>query len=258
MSEEENKEISLPAMEIKGKGIAEDKVDSDEIKEFDPQPISYGIIPKDEKDPMEEFAKELISINDDDKVTTEVDKVTTEVDKSIVESPNDSTEILNTDNIVEVPDDELPKLSESKKVPFNPTETQSPLEDGEKEGGVVPAKSTGPTMTQRPPETKSFNQNPDGGQIKPTPDMLADSIEGKFEITGFTVNYEVSNGQMASVQIRDYFNDIDTAFASINGPKYLMPMKSGYKVATINSGAPIICYNERQIYIYKDGEWKRS
>jgi hypothetical protein len=98
----------------------------------------------------------------------------------------------------------------------------------------------------------------DGSQLKPEPNADDDSISGKFEVTGFGVTYN-SNGGSHFVNIRDYFNDMETAFASINGSKYLMPLpKGGYTIADITSGAPIICFNERELYNYKNNQWKRT
>ena len=278
LEKEENKNISFPELKIEGDGFAEDMIDSSGREDIGQDAISYGA---GEKDPMDEFAEEInkaeaapviidsdISIKDtiinESQVvdyTEDIPPYSEDIPPTInpeeaVELP--TGEIINPETIIEVPEGELPELKESKKTQFNPNEVQSPLVSEEKEGGIVPSKSTGPTMTQRDPESKSFNPNPEGGQIKPAPDMDADSLENKFEVTGFTVEYEISKGQMTTVQIRDYFNDIETAFASVNGLKYLMPMpRSGYKVAIINSGAPTLCYNERQMYIYKNDQWKR-
>ena len=212
--------------------------------------------------------REVISNKPDENGMLDGKQVVLEIETNDIITINDAVDdnqipdiinvSINPETIIEVPEGELPEINKSKKAPFDPNEGQSPLISKEREGGIVASKSTGPTMTQRNPQTKSFNPNPDGGQIKPAPDMSSDSKENKFEVSGFTVEYEVSKDRLTTVQIRDYFLDLETAFASINGLKYLMPMPSGYKISTINSGAPTICFNERQLYIYKNNKWNRT
>lgn len=151
---------------------------------------------------------------------------------------------------------EDPTPSDCGKSDFNDTEVQNILKPTKgKEGGVVKNKTTGPTMSTTP-DNKNI-KNKDAEMTKPPPDMDSDSIIGKYEVTGFSVDYEI-NGDTRSVDIRDYFNDLETAFASVNGDKYLMPMvPDGYKVSTIRSGAPRISYNERELYLYREDEWAR-
>ena len=87
---------------------------------------------------------------------------------------------------------------------------------------------------------------------------MKDSLVGKFEVTGFGVEYDTGDSK-ASIRVRDYFSDVETAFASINGDKYLMPMPGGgYKISVITEGLPTISFNERQMYIYKEGAWERT
>lgn len=148
--------------------------------------------------------------------------------------------------------DPTPKDAESR---FDDRVVQNALSNSPVEGGIVKNKTTGPTMTMRSDITPL---NKDGETIKPQANMTADSLMGKYEVTGFSVDYHTGK-TTASVQIRDYFSDLETAFASVNNSKYLMPMPgAGYKIATINSGAPRISFNEREIYLYKDNQWVRT
>ena len=64
----------------------------------------------------------------------------------------------------------------------------------------------------------------DGEQIKSPPDISGDSIIGKYEVSGFDVEYDTGKN-IRSVSIRDYFQDLETAMMSINGDKYLIYQK---------------------------------
>jgi len=144
---------------------------------------------------------------------------------------------------------ENPIPTKPKKPSFDGNTIQSALSDSEREGGVILAKTTGPMRAQDPRE--------DGGVIKETVDIGANAVMGKYEVGGFTVQYESKRDVIRSVRIRDYFDDIETAFASVTGDKYLMPVGAGYKISTISLGMPSISFNERQVYVYKSGQWKR-
>ena len=80
-------------------------------------------------------------------------------------------------------------------------------------------------------------------------------------MTGFSVSYEEKKGQgLIAHEIRDYFDDLETAQASVNGDKYLMPLAGGgFKIVTISSGAPSISYQDREIYHYLNtkNQWSR-
>ena len=166
-----------------------------------------------------------------------------------VEETPDSVE--EAPKIVELEEGEVLPLKESERPGFDPNVVQDARYDKPIEGGIVKTRSTG-QMKQRINDPAQ-----EGSQIKPVK-INADSIRDKFEVTGFTV--EFSDGDhIQNKEILDYFDDIETAQASINSDKYLMPVKGiGYKIATIVSGAPIICYNERQIYGYVDESWSRT
>ncbi len=160
---------------------------------------------------------------------------------------------IDQSKVVEVPEGGVPPLSQSTKEGFNSQSTQSAKMDSEVEGGVTRPQTTGPMRS-------SGDAADDGEQLKPRPDMVAESQTGKYEVTGFSASYEPAKGKgLESVQIRDYFDDMETAMASVNGEKYLMPLPNGgYKIATIAQGAPSISIEERQLYEYINGKWRRS
>jgi len=146
---------------------------------------------------------------------------------------------------------EDPMPSEPQKAPFDPLSVQNPLRptDGP-EGGVIRTSAKGPTMS-------SVDNKNAGGMLKPTADMMADARPNKYEMSGFEAEYEM-NGMHHRVHIRDYFDDLKSAQATITGDKYLMPMPGGsFKLAKI-SGTPTISFNEREIISIKNGEWQRK
>jgi len=234
MKELNNNEQEIPEIKIKGEGKAENP--SEEVVESLQEAVEYGggVV-----DPMEELAAEP----DNKAVPVENEKDMKEQNNTKPQLELD--ELIDSDKIKT-----SPELSESDKPSFNDKEVQSALKDFDKEGGVVKNRSTGPTMSLA-------KKNPEGGALKPEPDVNKDSFMNKFEVTGFEVEYK-SGSEIYSVAIRDYFDDIDTAFSSVNEGKYLMPIPNGYKIATIREGAPTISYNEREIYHYKDDRWVRT
>jgi len=146
---------------------------------------------------------------------------------------------------------EDPMPSEPQKEAFDPTAIQHPLKSSDgPEGGVARTSANGPTMS-------SVDNKNAGGMLKPTADMMADSKPNKYEMSGFEVEYE-ANGRHHRVLIRDYFDDIDSAKATITGNQYLMPMPGGsFKLAKI-SGTPTISLNDRELVSIKNGEWSRK
>jgi len=142
------------------------------------------------------------------------------------------------------------KLTLSNKPGFDPTDTQDARRDGNQEGGIARNRTTG----------NQFHSHgkPEGAQLRPsesTPDYSK-----MFEVSGFTVSFEKVQGQgNVNVEIRDHFVDIETAMASVNGEKYLMPIpQTGFKVVEIVSGAPTISYQDRVMYEYINGKWRRK
>ena len=234
-------------MSVSGEGNA--KNPEEEVVESLQDAVEYG--GGVESDPMEEIDSE----SQDDTLESSGEEPGDEPveTREAVPAAGQSAPVNEIDKFIDpekvkedpVPGDAVPK--------FDERETQDARTNSENEGGAVKNKTTGPTMSQ---SEKNFEISEEGGTLKPPADMSSDSIMGKFEVTGFDVEYEV-NKETHVAQIRDYFPDVETAFASVNSDKYLMPMKNGYKIATIRNGAPTISFNERTIYIYKDGKWNR-
>jgi len=152
---------------------------------------------------------------------------------------------------------ESPELIEANGPTFNPNDTKDARGSGDSEGGVVASRSTGPTMSIAK-DTSKVSANSLGRQVKEKSNLDEDSKVNLFEVFGFSVQYQIDEA-VHSIQVRDYFEDVDTAFSSVNSDKYLIPMPGGgYKVGTITAGSPTICYNERQLYMYKDEKWVRT
>ena len=141
------------------------------------------------------------------------------------------------------------ELPVSSNPGFDETAVQDAQRDMETEGGVTnPRRSTGPMRSNGDASTE-------GGIIQRPP--LADSTPGAYELSGIHVEVSVATG-LASVQITQDFKDLDTAKASISGDKYLMPAKEGgFTLCRITRGAPIICFEERQILEYVNNVWRR-
>jgi len=140
-------------------------------------------------------------------------------------------------------------LPKSNDPGFDASSVQDMRKDATVEGGVTnPTRSTGPMK---------FNGDAalEGGIIRREP--LADSTPGAYELSGFHVEVKSDSG-MSSVQITQDFKELAVAMASINVDKYLMPVQPcGFIPCRITRGAPIICFEERQILEYINGAWKR-
>ena len=159
----------------------------------------------------------------------------------------ESPEIENDPVVIdsrEAPIEEL--LPESNKPGFDASEVQDARRDDRDEGGVTRNKTTGPMKSSDPAQ--------EGGLVRKEP--LADSTANAYEVSGFHVEVPFPSG-MVSQQITQDFADLDTAKASVNGDKFILQMKDGYKACRITRGAPIICFNERQVLEYINGAWRK-
>lgn len=147
---------------------------------------------------------------------------------------------------------EQTELKNSEKTGFNPNSKQDARYDTSQEGGVARPQTTGPQKTDG-------DASKEGHMIKPSPPPK--NIDGKYEVSGFNVSYEEKAGQgLISHAIMDYFDNMETAQASVNGSKYLMSLADGgFKVVSISSGAPKISFDEREIYCYTNDKnvWSR-
>jgi len=141
-------------------------------------------------------------------------------------------------------------LSQSQKPGFDTEQTQDARSDTPQEGGIARNRTTGNQFHSR--------GKPEGEQLKPGGQVQIDRSE-MYEVAGFTASYEKVRGQgMVNVEIRDYFLDIETVIASVNGDKYLMPLPQGYKIVEIVAGAPTISYKDKMIFEYINGKWRRK
>jgi hypothetical protein len=95
--------------------------------------------------------------------------------------------------------------------------------------------------------------------IKATPFTEDENNKGKFEVSGFQISYEPKKGEgLISKSASNFFPDLPTAMASVNGDKYLMPVANGgFRIVEIISGAPIISNDENQMFRYIDNAWRR-
>lgn len=210
--------------------------------------------PAAEKDEEAIIGKDSIEY---DPQKTPMEEIADEDEKSnIAELQNEDipveTEKTKSSSIDESKTIKTPILKNSKKPGFNPNEKQDARIDNKIEGGVARPRTTGPMKS-------SGDAAEEGTQLKPTLPEPAD-LKKQFEMTGFTVSYEPKKGEgLISVQIRDYFPDIESAQVSINGDKYLMPLPDGgFKVVKISSGAPMISWDDRQLYEYINDKWRRK
>ena len=156
------------------------------------------------------------------------------------ESPIDETKTI-----------EKPTLKTSTRPGFDSTSVQDARKDTTEEGGIAHPRTTGPHKT-------SGDASEEGSIIRPMDSEPADKNK-IFEVSGFKVSYEPSKGEgLISKSVSNHFPDIDTAMASVNGDKYLMPVVGGgFRAVTIIEGAPIISTSDRQVYRYIEEKWKR-
>lgn len=161
------------------------------------------------------------------------------------------TEDTPAPHIIEVKNGELPPLPKSEKPEFNPEAATHALKDSEEvEGGISTARSASASLS---------SAGELGGRVISQPNMDSASLMDKYEVTGFTVEVSLSPNNMSSIRVRDHFDTLEEVMASVDGSRYLMPIKpKGFKVTKITSGAPIVCFNERQMYEYMDGKWRKT
>ena len=209
------------------------------------------------EDPMDAIAKEGEAVPEEEDVP--VDSEPDDIPDEKVPAPENipvekKEEIKPLDEQLEESEKFIdnPELIESEKPGFNPHALQDARVDNRIEGGIARPQTTGPNKTDG-------DAAKEGSQIKPA--GTPGDITNKYEVSGFSVSYEEKKGQgLISVEIRDYFDDIETAQASVNGDKYLMPIAGGgNKVVLISHGAPKISYQEREIYEYLNDKnaWRR-
>lgn len=228
---------------MRGEGKVTDKNDA----------ISYGAGA--EKDPMADLVEQEDQ-GGEKKAAEQSEEVSTDgpgIEEESIQNTDDIASTLSDDQTApkiidstEATVEEL--LPESNRPGFDDREIQDARNDFDVEGGVTKPQTTGPM------KLPSGDVAQEGGQIKHG--HLADSAQDAYEVSGFHVEVPTGTG-MVSQQITQNFVDLETAKASINGEMFLRPQQGGFKACKIIRGAPIICYNERQILEYIDGKWRR-
>ena len=173
------------------------------------------------------------------------------IHKAVVNGPtSQSEEIIKTKQV------DLGNKSSN----FNPGTIQNALLNNDIEGGIVTNKSTGSMKTENGDSSK------DGKQIKETDKNIEDK---KFRVYGFSIQYKSINSSQEEItvteSVSDYYNSTEQAKVSVNGSKYLKPLKSGaFDVVDIISGIPNISFQDQNLYSYKGGKigmggyWERS
>jgi hypothetical protein len=237
--------LKLFGISISGKGIITRKA-----KKMSEE-IEYGKPTDPKKSEMEKLAEEDQQAQEAS-ISNEIDTHEEDINQS---AGNEASVVVSGEAVSLNKDATLTSTGDLNKVEFNPNQIQNALFDSELEGGVSRTRSTGMTGIGDSVPLKGG----DGSVYFPEPERDVSAIKGMYEVGGFTVQYEPKQGEgLISIQIHNYFPDLETAMASVTDNRYMMPMKQWYKVARISLGSPIICLNERQIYEYIDGKWRRT
>lgn len=120
-------------------------------------------------------------------------------------------------------------IESSTRIGFDPTKVSDPRIDVGDEGGIIA---------------------PGRGRDNTAP--------GSVMLTGIKVSYYI-DGSLVSKDVRDYFDNIDDAMATILTPTtYVMNTNRGIKMCKIDAGAPRISVNDRETHIFIQGSWKKS
>ena len=142
--------------------------------------------------------------------------------------------------------DEL--LPDSDKPGFDDSEAQDARKDSSIEGGVTNPKASGMSMKT------SGDPLEEGGQVKV--DHLADSKSDVYEVSGFHIEIP-SGSNTVTQQITKNFKSLEAAKACVNNEMYLHVADGEIVIRKIIRGAPIVCYNERQLLEYIGGKWRK-
>jgi hypothetical protein len=138
---------------------------------------------------------------------------------------------------------EFVQLKKSNKAGFNPNATVNVLNSkDDNEGGVMANKM-------------SIQQDDEGSQlVEEGSNKIDQESVGKYEVTGFMIQYTpVGSKGIASERVRDYYKTKEEAYSRFEGDTYLKP--DGVK-SKIFSGAPVLCFDERQLDERINDEWK--
>lgn len=145
-------------------------------------------------------------------------------------------------------DPSLSPLSPEKEE-FNPLLTQNALQEGEREGGIMRVRAPGANVVDDTQKLSSSYR----------PEAENADNENRFELSGFTVAYEpVAGAGQVTTQVRNFFDDAGSAKGVVTNGRCMIPVGNKIVSAKIVLGAPIICKNERQLFEYVDGQWRRT
>jgi hypothetical protein len=133
-----------------------------------------------------------------------------------------------------------PILKESNKPGFNNNDIQDARENYDLEGGIA-RPSTMQFSEKNNPQEEGYIMKYNKPKIE----------TDKWEVSGFSVMV----GSTQGIEISNFFDDLETAKRSVVGNSYLMPTEKSYKLTKINKGAPIITYNEQQLFMYINNKW---
>lgn len=138
------------------------------------------------------------------------------------------------------------ELKQSKKRGFNPNSVSNAVyaADDDHDGGVIANKMAIP-------------QDAEGSQfIPPGANTVENDNKDKFEVTGFSIQYQPKGSMgIASENVRDYYDTLIDAMDRFKEDTYLKPDGN---LSRISAGAPVICYNERQVKEFVNAEWRKS
>jgi hypothetical protein len=145
----------------------------------------------------------------------------------------------------EMKEEELVELKRSHKKGFDPNSTINAVHaDGDNEGGVLANRMAVP-------------QDAEGNQFV-APGSNTEEIEtkDKYEITGFSIQYQPHGSKgIASEEVRDFYDTMDEIIKRVKADSY---MKPDGNIGRISRGAPVICFNDRQIKEYINEEWRKA
>lgn len=238
--------MNIDGMKIRGSGDVDDS--GSDLERIARESASTDAV---EYDGTETIADEVAAAGEPVGYGAGIDEQTEE--GGIVEESGDGTVQLDRSEIDESKVRTDPAPSKAKTRVFNPMETQDARLDDDTEGGRYIPTSGGSMRND------SGDASEDGYQVRPGTGFEYEESE-VYSMSGFTVRYDLPNGKTEHVRISNQpFIDMESAMASINGSKYLMPVpKIGFKVAAITEGAPEIAYKGVTMYRYIDGKWKRA
>lgn len=153
--------------------------------------------------------------------------------------------------VKETEEERLESMSKVDKDSFDVNEVVGINARNVVEGGIKRSSAPG---------NLSNNNDPDfeGGVAGKSANTLRDTTANKYEMSGFSVYYTKDDTPKANIRVLAYYDDIETAKATINNEnKYMLLTKNeGLVLSTIVSGGrPAICLNDRELSVHVNGEW---